>query len=489
MHTPGAGSAPIKRRSFLKLSGLGAAAVLSPVAARAAGAVAGATPEERAINGARALKKKVGLNLLMWGQFYKGQTTKLAREFEERTGIGIANVTDVSAFAMPQRVMAEAVARSAAFDIVHVDAHMFPSLVAADYVQPLDKLMERGGYVLESVGPQAQFCRYRGETYGLMTDGNVMTMFVRKDLVEQHQKRYEDRFGRKFAVPDTYEEYFDLGKFLFEASEGKINSFAELRSRKSGAPAYFMMPFYSAGGFPFADDMTPTLATDAGRYAMDFWLKTKPYQVKEAPNWGQTQLIPYFVGGNFSLFSFWNGAIHAVEGEKSPTRGKWLYAPIPGSRASGKLVKRSISYTLSSYAINRRSANVEAAYWLCQYLNGPEHSTRVVSDAENPFHDAWHPRHMTDARVQKAYTPDGLRAIARSLQVTSPAILLTGFLEFWDLLDKNLADAYVGTITGDQALKQTEEEWKGVIRRVGVQRLREDLATYKAAMPKAALPA
>lgn len=489
------GSSRLARRDFLKLAG--GAGMAAAVGTRyphlgvawGASAVAGATDEERAINGAKALKKKVDLNVLIWGQYYKGQCEKLSVEFKEQTGIGVGNIVDVNIFQMPQRAMAEAVARSKAFDIIHVDATMIPTLANAGYLQPLDKFMRRGGYKLVSNGPQAEICRYGGETYGILTDGNVHNAFVRKDLVEEHGKRFEDTFGKKLEWPETWDDYLQLGKFFYEATDGKVFGFADLRSRKAGAPAWFMMPFYAAGGFPFADDMTPTLNNAAGQKAMEMWLGTKPYQHKEASVWGTTQTIPFFMAGNISVFSYWDGSIQVVESEKSATRGKWLFGVMPGSRTSGRLIKRAISYPLPSLLINRRSQNPEAAYWLCQFLGGAENSTRIVADKENVFHDPWHPKHMTDERVIKAYTPEGMKAVEKCLQVTTPAILMPGYQEFWDLLDKNLADAFVGTITGDQALKKTEEEWKDAIKRVGAKRLARDLATYKGAFPKVDVPA
>jgi multiple sugar transport system substrate-binding protein len=348
--------------------------------------------------------------------------------------------------------------------------------------------MERGGYKLVSNGPQADICRYRGETYGVLTDGNVHTCFVRKDLMEEHGKRFEDKFGKKIDFPETWDDYLQLGKFFYEATDGKIVGFADLRSRKAGAPDWFMMAFYSHGGFPFADDMSPTLNNAAGQKAMELWVGTKAYQAKEASTWGTPQTIPFFNQGNAAMMCYWDGSMGTVSAANSPTRGKWRFGVVPGSRLTGRLVKRSISQPCVALVVNARGQNPEAAYWLCQYLGGTENSTKIVADPENVFHDAWHPKHMTDPRVFEKYTPEGVKVIEKSLQIVTPAILVPGFPEFWDLLDKNLADAFVGTIKGDEALKKTEEEWKDVIKRVGAKRLSQDLKTYRAAFPKVDVP-
>jgi len=69
-----------------------------------------------------------------------------------------------------------------------------------------------------------------------------------------------------------------------------------------------------------------------------------------------------------------------------------------------------------------------------------------------------------------------------------PPIYLTGYLEFQDALGKNLSEAFVGQIAAKDVLKKTEDEWTKIIGRIGRTKLKQDLASYKAAMPKAAAP-
>ena len=68
----------------------------------------------------------------------------------------------------------------------------------------------------------------------------------------------------------------------------------------------------------------------------------------------------------------------------------------------------------------------------------------------------------------------------QNMQVVSPPIYLTGYLEFQDLLAKNLSEAYVGQLPAKDVLSRTENEWKGVVGRIGRARLKEELASYKA---------
>jgi len=73
--------------------------------------------------------------------------------------------------------------------------------------------------------------------------------------------------------------------------------------------------------------------------------------------------------------------------------------------------------------------------------------------------------------------------------VVSPPIYLTGYLEFQDALGKNLSEAYVGQLPARDVLKSTEDEWNNIVRRIGRSKLKKDLESYKAVMPRRDVPA
>ena len=106
----------------------------------------------------------------------------------------------------------------------------------------------------------------------------------------------------------------------------------------------------------------------------------------------------------------------------------------------------------------------------------------------NAFNDAWATEHFKAPPVIDAYTQDGINAIEKNFEVVAPPIYLTGYLEFQDALAKNLSEAYVGQLAAKDVLKNTEDEWTKIIGRIGRSKLKQDLASYKAAMPKAAVP-
>ena len=56
------------------------------------------------------------------------------------------------------------------------------------------------------------------------------------------------------------------------------------------------------------------------------------------------------------------------------------------------------------------------------------------------------------------------------------------------MLDKNLGQGYVGQLKADEVLKQIDEDFAKVVKRIGTAKLKKDYKTYAAIMPKATQP-
>lgn len=421
---------------------------------------------------------------MIWSNYYVPMTPAM-EEFKKLTGIGVASIQDISIFDAPQRAMAEAVSRSPQFDFFHIDSNMIPSLASAGLIEPLDEYMKKANFKIDAVGDYANFMTYKGSTYGIPTDGNVHIHYLRKDIVENpdNQKRFEDKHGKKLAFPQTWEDDLRIQQF-FHNPEKDLYGSGSLRNRANGVTWWYMM-FYSAGGFPFDNDMNPTLNNEAGNYAVDIYLQEKKAAHPESAGWGTPQMIPRIAGGKVVACQYWDGTARLNENkEKSATAGKWLYGLVPGSDKSGKRIHRSISSPLAAILVNKYSPRKAQAAYLALWWGTLKNSTPIVSDKVNTFNDAWHKGHMTAPSVVENYTPAGMKAIQDNMQVVSPPIYLTGYLEFQDLLAKNLSEAYVGQLPAKDVLKRTEEEWKAVINRIGRAKLKAELTSYKAVMPK-----
>ncbi len=469
----------LTRRKFIK--GATAAAIAAPVVLRHQGEVQASPEEDRIIKAAKKLKP-TPLNGMIWSLYYRNMK-RLEGEFRGKAGYGVGKIQDISVFQIPQRALAEAVSRSNKFDFFHLDSNMIPSLASAGLLEPLDDYMAAAGFKLDMLGNFGSFMKYKGKTYGIPTDGNVHNHFMRKDLLENpdEQKRFADKHGKPLAMPVTWEDNQQIAEF-FHRPDDKIWGSGSLRNRANGVTWWYMY-FHSAGGFPFDDDMNPSIDNKYGMYAMDTYLNLKKASPPEAPGWGTPQMIPQHMNGHIASSQYWDGLISALEGPKSKTQGKWRYGLIPGSTFSGKLVHRSISSPLAALMINRHSPRKHQAALFAMYLATLKNSTEIVSHRTFTFHDPWHTEHFKSPTIIKAYTKEGMQSIKDSLLVTTPPIYLTGHREFQDVLGKNISEAYVGQLKAKDVLSKTEKAWTKLIRQIGKKKLKSELAGYKAAFP------
>ncbi|HZP75491.1 MAG TPA: extracellular solute-binding protein [Pseudolabrys sp.] len=447
-----------------------------------------ATMEESTIAAAKTVQA-TDVSGMIWSPYLVPMQPVIA-DFKKATGIGVGAVQDISIFDAPQRAMAEALSRSPQFDFIHIDSNMIPSLASAGYLEPLDEYMKKADFKIEAVADYANFMTYKGQTYGIPTDGNVHIQYVRKDLLEDadNKKKFADKYGKELKFPQTWEDDLKIQETLMDPSKDLYGS-GNLRNRANG-PTWWYMIFYSAGGFTFDDDMNPTLNTPAGQYAVDIYLADKKVAHPESAGWGTPQMIPRIAQGHVVSCQYWDGTAKLNENPaKSKTTGKWLYGLVPGSDFSGKRIHRSISSPLAAILINKYSPRKAQAAYLALWLGSGKNSIPIVSDPVNTFHDVWAKEQLKAPQVIKAYSAPAIKAIEANFEVVSPPTYLTGYLEFQDTLGKNLSEAYVGQLPAKDVLKKTEEEWAAIVKRIGRSKLKSELASYKAVMPKRDMPA
>jgi multiple sugar transport system substrate-binding protein len=478
----------ISRREILK-AGTTAAALSASAPFVAGQAFAGAEEDRIVASAKKAAPNGAELTGIMWSN-YQTATQPIVKEFGDMTGITLPKIQDISTFEIPQRAMAEALSKSPEFDFFHVDTNMIPSLASAGLLEPLDDYFESAGFDIKAVGDFGKFLTYKGKTYGVTTDGNVHTQFIRADLFDNpdERKAFADKNGKEMAWPKTWEDELELYKHFHRPDDG-IWSSGNLRDRGSSI-AWWYMYLYSAGGFPFTDDMDPNIDNDAGEYAVQTYLNMKAVSHPEAAGWGTPQMIPRIVAGNTFGQQYWDGIIALAENPaKSKTAGKWHYGPVPGSMHSGKHLIRSVSTPNVGILVNRHSPRKAAMAHLAMYMGTSANSARIVGDPVNTFHDPWHVDHFQAGSLpEKTYTAGGMKAIKQNLEVVTPPIFLTGLLEFETELKRNISEAYAGNKSAKQVNKDTTDAWARAIRRIGKRRLREELATYKSLFPSVDVP-
>ena len=266
--------------------------------------------------------------------------------------------------------------------------------------------MEKAGFEIDTIGNYANFMRYKGETYGIPTDGNVHVQFMRNDLMSDadNQKRFEDHARQEARVARDLGRRPAIDGVLPQSRRSEVWGSANLRNRANGVTWWYMY-FYSAGGFPFDDDMNPTLNTDAGNYAVETYLKIKDVSHPEAPGWGTPQMIPRITQGNAFACQYWDGIIALAENpEKSKTTGQVALRPRArfGLLGQAGSTGRSPRPSARCWSITYSPRKEQAAYWaLWMGTLGQQRRDRLGSCQYFPRSLAHRPHGFQPGRTRK----------------------------------------------------------------------------------------
>ncbi len=148
-------------------------------------------------------------------------------KWEQETGCKI-KVVEVATPDMFTKIMQEYRANTGAYDALNVIPAWMPDLAQAGALEQLDSYVDKYGYRDEL---QTIAATYRdnqmtvdGKIYGFPDDGDVFLMYYRKDIFarEDLQKAFKKKHGYDLIVPETWEQFIDIGSFLTDAlkSEG-----------------------------------------------------------------------------------------------------------------------------------------------------------------------------------------------------------------------------------------------------------------------------
>ncbi|RPH74761.1 MAG: extracellular solute-binding protein, partial [Candidatus Rokuibacteriota bacterium] len=187
--------------------------------------VPGNTVEERAVNGAKAYLKKIGVDrleqtMMMVSLFAKAQP-KYLEEWEKLTGIRIKTI-EYGYTEIPAKIMADAVAKTGQYDIYNHQMYMLPDAVEAGAVLALDDFAARGKPHFDDIAKTLRSeMYYKGKLYTFFTDGDQTVLALRKDLVElpEARKAFKAKFGWEPGCPDTWKQWEELASF-FQGKKG-----------------------------------------------------------------------------------------------------------------------------------------------------------------------------------------------------------------------------------------------------------------------------
>lgn len=440
----------------------------------------GETVEERAINGAKEYIKKnnlknPALTMLMLARF-KNALPALTRQWEELTGVKIrfAEVTQADSAA---KIMAEAVARTGAYDIFNQFPSVVPEAAGAGVILPLDAYAANGQPDFSGMeAPLRAQQSYHGKVYLLLLSGDQLMLVLRKDLLELPgvREEWQTRYGRELGCPDTLAQWEQLAEF-FHTRKGQTRWGKTFDYDLYGALGYRSMHFSHRhfpayfGGLFFDKEMRPRMSTPQGLQAMKAFTSIVKYMPPDIQSWGTPQVYAFWSSGQaFSVMASPSIVSYGNAHAESKIKGQQLSCPIPGVQVDGKLVRRSPQEAGTGYMVSRYSKHPELAYYFLQWLTGPTKGDEAIAHPQG----FWNPMRRSNLTHEGILAKFGLQFVETTLENTRYAtapLMLPGNAAYFHVLDRSLALLMQGTISPEEAAKKIDEGWNKVTDDLGRQ--------------------
>jgi multiple sugar transport system substrate-binding protein len=478
----------LSRRGFLKASALTASGIAAASCAPAAtptaevagpvAAVAGATPEERALNGIKALKEagviKDGDTFSI--MHHSGQRNNIVPALEEwnrLTGLNFQNVEIGLESDIYTKAMNEAVVRTGDYDIFLTFCNWIGDMAEANLI--LDQTNWWAKYDPEVdhgpnryVAPLDKFTSlYKGGRYAMGADDDAFSLFFRKDIFENPDEAaaFEDQFERKLELPKTWPEFDEWIAFFDRPDEGIRG--AHMYAERYFAYTAWAARFISKGGAYFDDNMDPLIASDEGVTALEEQIRlTQNYMWPDAVTGDWSHAYSHFPNGE--VFFAWAWASlgkFAEDPANSKIIGKVGAMPMPGTMHDGNLIVAVPHVVGWSFSVSRYGKAPEAAYCWIQWFNGPTVGLDAIARVGtlDPFREPW----FEDAKMKTAYGEEFLPILHGLTANTFADLGLRGAAEYLDNLNLNLQQAFAGQKDAEAALRDTALSWQETTDRIG----------------------
>jgi multiple sugar transport system substrate-binding protein len=386
------------------------------------------------------------------------------------------------------KVIAEHLAQSGALDTIEMSPAWLPDFADQGVIMPIDALIRkyRAASTLTDLHPLYRALgRYKGKTWGFFDDGDVWSLYYRKDIFGNAKLKsaYKSKFKTDLRVPRSWDEFNQVAQFITDQLAPK--TYGTGMGRALGNPGnqfYFFQQFRSNGGRFFNPQtmkaeinnaiavktmnqiLLQNKASPPGIQKLDFvsgwglWLQGKTAMIMAWPPTGR-------ISENYSqrdkAFSFL---------PKSKIVGKVGYARVPGLNGehAGSFIK----------AVMATSKNQEAAYLFNQWANSPSISLQRVM-LPYTLRDPYRISHYKSPLYKRLWKGADLylKTLAEAANDAVLDLTMPGAGDYANAIDRAMTAMYAGKDV-KQALDEAASEWDRITDKLGTDKQRAAYALF-----------
>jgi len=465
-------------------------------------AVTGATPDERAVNGAKAYMiennidpSTVALNMIV-PSGTDAQTLLGAERWTNETGIKVT-VNAAMWTEVIEKIMSESVTKKGTMDLFATVLDFLGTFVeigVADerfdaWVKKYDPEYDPEKWSQCPVPMSMAYGqRIGGKYYGFNWGADSLIMQYRNDILQdpETKKKFNSEYPGKYTE-ETVDSIFSGGPVTWDQFEDLVRAVdtpevrgAFLFRDKDDVYREWLLRYWQVGGILFDDDMNPKANTPEGVKVSEDMHRLDPYMdssVFISPGWPQAY-AEWVEGKSFCLY-FWPQEQY-LHGDFLPVVRAYL---MPGYYVNGKLNNNAVVGGTYGCFNNRYSKQPELAYLLNQYLESPLISRYMMTNASG----AWKPFRVcqfNDPELTPRYPPGVHDVWLEQTKTAVPVLPFRAMADIYEALGTNLNNYFAEVATLSEALKTADEKLREAVETRGKEASLEEWKALRAQFPQ-----
>ena len=327
---------------------------------------------------------------------------------------------------------------------------------------------------------------------GLSFDGDFYTWHHRKDLFADptHQSAFSDKYGYALKPPSTWDQVDDVAAYFHSTG---INGHTNYMGQVWGLGTWFKRYASMANPNMYLFDLegNPLIDSDEGIDATEKHIEYAKYSGDGASfTWGWFEAYGSMGAGTSAMMDcppnlakFLDRPDENSEEWLATTIGGKLDVHLPVGRQFGdELVRRGCLYGSACMGISTQSQYPEIAYLFTQWASS---TTLYPWLSANPagYMDPFQNSNFVDPLLIEAYTPYVMGILPETIKRSAPTLKLSGTGAMHQILDDNLQAAFAGSKTPKEAIQDTAEGWRRIVRKKGETKMVDAIIADRKAWP------
>lgn len=425
-----------------------------------------------------------------------------APEWEEMTGAEVDLIT-VPFGELYQQIMSSFTLGAGRYDVVIFASAWMGDFAGNEYILDLTENVEADeDLAFDEIVPTYQdTVRWGGRIFGIPLDGDVHTMYYRRDALEneEYAEEFEAEYGYPLGVPRTWEQYRDVAEYFhgWDWDDDGQEEYGAIEAMQRGGQAFwFYLSRAAASACPadvtgclFFDPetMEPQIDNPGFVRALEQWIEIVDLGPPGMINFDSGDVRSQFAAGQAALAVDWGDTgIIADTSDESTIRGELGTAILPGSlEAYDFQAEEWRTFDEPNHApflafggwvggVAASSEHADAAYDFLSFVGSPGNSYEAVTTPETGF-NPYRPRHFSDTSrwLDMGFEESDLElyldAIETSLSHPNAQLdlKLPGQARYMDAAEVELARALAGEVSAERALENIAGDWNDITDDLG----------------------